>query len=149
MNPKTYLMQIQKLNTKINQRKQQIVELKSTIYGLKGGSLGEKVSGGAKSEATFVASVERLQAMEKELSAFVIEYVEKKDLIISQIQSMENKNYLNLLYKRYVEGKRLELIAVEMNYSYSHIKKIHGWALVAFKKKFLLKETLIKSYMVC
>ena len=141
MNPKTYLLQIQKLTSKINQRKQQIAELKSTLYGLKGGSLGEKVSGGAKSEAAFVASVERLQAMEEELSTFVIEYVEKKNLIISQIQSMENKNYLNLLYKRYVEGKRLNVVADEMCYSFIHIRRMHGWALKNFGKKFLKDDT--------
>lgn len=68
-------------------------------------------------------------------------YVDKKNKIIGEIQTLENENYMNLLYKRYVEGKRLEVIAVEMNYNYGHTKKMHGWALLEFGEKFLKDAT--------
>ena len=35
---------------------------------------------------------------------------------------------------RYFKGYSLMQIANEMNYSYSHIKRKHGWALEEFKR---------------
>lgn len=137
MSPKEYLLQIQKLNSKIHQRRQQLSELKSTLYGLKGTGIGEKVQTSAAADAPFVRIFEKFETVESELSTLVDELVEKKNLIISQINSMENTNFLNLLYKRYVEGKRLNVVAEEMNYSYRHASRMHGWALVEFGKKFL------------
>lgn len=141
MNAKEYLLQIHQYDVKIRQRKQQIAELESVLYGLKGGSLGERVNMSAKSEAAFVASVEKLQALKSELSTLVNNYVDKKNLIVSQIQRLENELYMELLYKKYVEYKRLELIAVEMHYSFIHVRRMHGWALKNFGKKFLKDDT--------
>ena len=141
MIPKEYLSQIQKLDAKIKQRQQQLDELTATMYGLSGGSLGEKVSKSAKNEAAFVNLVEKKDALEFFITALTIEFMDKKNRIIGEIQSMENTQYMNLLYKRYVEGKRLELIACEMNYNYGHIKKMHGLALLAFDKQFLKDAT--------
>lgn len=44
---------------------------------------------------------------------------------------------MNILYKRYVEYKRLKTIADEMNYTYEYIRSMHGWALEEFSKKIL------------
>ena len=141
MTPKEYLAQIGDLNAKINQRLAERDELKSMMYQLGGGGSSERVQTSAKNEAPFVRLVERLETLENEISSLVDNYVDKKTTIIEQIQSMENKNYMNLLYKRYVEGKRLELIAVEMNYSYLYTRQMHGKALLDFGKKFLKDVT--------
>jgi len=137
MTPKEYLLQIQKLDTKIKQRQQQLDELTATMYGLSGGSLGERVSTSAKNEAAFVNLVEKKDALEFFITALTIEFMDKKNRIIGEIQAMENTQYMNLLYKRYVERKTLEVIAVEMNYSYRHANRVHGLALIEFGKQFL------------
>ena len=141
MTPKEYLSQIGDLNAKINQRLAERDELKAMMYQLGGGGSSERVQTSAKNEAPFVRLIERLEALENEISSLVDNYVDKKNFIISQIQGVENENYMNLLHKRYVEGKRLEVIAVEMNYSYFRIKHLHGYALKAFGDKFLKVDT--------
>lgn len=137
MTPKEYLLQVQTMDTKIHQRQQQLSELKATMYGLKGSSIGEKVQSSATGDAAFVHSIERMEAIEREISTLVANYVEKKNLIISQIQRLGNQNYVDLLYKRYVEYKRLELIAVEMHYSFLYIRHMHGLALLEFNRVIL------------
>ncbi len=49
---------------------------------------------------------------------------------------MGNPLFVELLHKRYVEFKGLELIAIEMNYTYNHIRHMHGRALENLVKKY-------------
>ena len=63
-------------------------------------------------------------------------FVDLKNKIISEIQGLSNPVYIQILYKKYVEAKRLEVIAVEMSYSYDHIKHAHGRALQEFGRKY-------------
>ncbi len=60
-------------------------------------------------------------------------YTQEQNKIISQIQSLEDSRYIEILYKRYVEFKKFELIAVEMNYDYNWVKNLHGMALMNFE----------------
>ena len=52
----------------------------------------------------------------------------------SEIQSLDSPVYIDILYKRYVEYKTLEEIAVEMSYSYRQVLRLHGLALQDFKR---------------
>jgi DNA-directed RNA polymerase specialized sigma subunit len=57
-----------------------------------------------------------------------------KTEIIRTISRVDNVTYRTLLEKRYLEYKTWEQIAVEMNYSYMHICRLHGKALDAVKE---------------
>lgn len=63
-------------------------------------------------------------------------YTQEQNKIISQIQSLEDSRYIEILYKRYVEFKSFELIAVELNYEYSWVTRIHNQALEEFEQMF-------------
>ena len=47
------------------------------------------------------------------------------------------RDSIDILYKRYVQYKSLEEIAVEMSYSYTRLRHLHGRALQGFKKKYI------------
>lgn len=49
------------------------------------------------------------------------------------IDAVKDSTQRELLYKRYINGKTFEMIAVEMNYSYRQITRMHGAALLAVK----------------
>lgn len=49
--------------------------------------------------------------------------------IFNLIYSLEDGDYRTLLMLRYINLKSFEEIAVEMNYSYRHVIRMHGWAL--------------------
>lgn len=135
MTPKEYLSQIKRLDMMIMQRIEQRAELEQ-LNGLSGQGIGEKVQSSPKGEAAFVRMVEKIDAINNEVNALINRYIDLKRKIIGQIQAMKNDQYIQVLYKKYVEGKRLEAISVEMNYSYHRLKHIHGYALKAFGDQF-------------
>ena len=58
-----------------------------------------------------------------------------RDVIIGQIHNLHDDRYISVLFKRYVEIKSYELIAVEMNYSFDYVKELHRDALEDFRLK--------------
>lgn len=63
----------------------------------------------------------------------------RADLVL-KITSMSDYRYIDVLYKRYIECKRFELIAVEMNYDYDYIRKLHIKALEVFAQDYGLEK---------
>ncbi len=62
------------------------------------------------------------------------EYLDKERKIINEIQQLKKPKYVQLLYKKYVQFKKLEDIAAEMNYTYQYTRELHGQALKEFQK---------------
>jgi len=124
---KEYLQSVQRMERIIDQKRREIAALTS---------LGATDYSGAKVQSGPSRTTEnralRYGKLIAELEKEVDRYVERRREIVLQIQSMDNTAYMELLYKRYVEGKKLELIAVEMNYSYARTRHLHGYALIAF-----------------
>ena len=63
----------------------------------------------------------------------------RADLVL-MITSMSDYRYIDVLYKRYIECKRFELIAVEMNYDYDYVRKLHVKALEVFAQDYGLEN---------
>ena len=73
--------------------------------------------------------------MENEINTDIDKLVNKRHCIINQINELQNVQYIEILYKRYVEYKDLKKIAKEMEYTYDYIRKIHVKALQNFEKR--------------
>lgn len=58
----------------------------------------------------------------------------QRKLIINQIQSLKDERFIKLLYKYYIEQKKLKIIAKEIHFSYQYTREIHTKALFAFEK---------------
>jgi DNA-directed RNA polymerase specialized sigma subunit len=78
----------------------------------------------------------KLDSLERKIDGLVDEYADKREKIISQIDSMDDECVYNVLFARYIEKKTFEKIATEMNYSFRQVTRIHGRALREFEKKF-------------
>lgn len=136
MKPKEYLSQIRRLDVLIEQKIKERDELKK--YDISGVEFGaERVQTSPTGEGPQVRTVERLIEYETEINRMIDDFYDLKRRLIGQIQAIPRTEYVQLLYKRYVEYKRLEEIAVEMNYSFEWVRHIHGNALVEFGKRFL------------
>lgn len=141
MKPKEYLQQVQKLDVMINQKIAEKSELRK-FDGISGIDYsGDKVQSSPKGDALFTKSVERIIDLEKEIDNMIDQYVDLKHQIINEIQSLSNTTYIDILFKKYVEYKRLEVIAVEMSYSYQYVRVMHGYALQEFEKTVLKVST--------
>lgn len=59
--------------------------------------------------------------------------MEKQQEITNMIRSLHDKNYIQVLYKVYVQFKSLRATAVEMHRSYTYTLELHKKALAAFE----------------
>lgn len=134
MTTKEYLSQIQIMHHRIEEKKREIEELREMATCI--GSLDyskEPVKNSPSGDA-MVNAVARIVEAREQCAKIIVEYLEQKTVIANEINEMTNENYRQLLYKRYVEGKRLEQIAIEMNYNYDVARRMHGRALQDFAK---------------
>lgn len=144
MKAKEYLQQLQRLDTVINQKIKELGDLR-----LKSQSTGsidyskERVQASPSGDAPFVKLIGRIIDLEEEINAEIDAFVDEKHKIINQIQALKNSKYIEILYKHYVEFKRLEVVAVEMNFTYQYVVELHGYALKDFQ---ITYENLLNSY---
>jgi len=133
MTVKEYLQEIQRLNVCINQRRLERAEVYSDgLHVQNPERQGANVKTVSEYEPT-VCAVLRLARLDEEIAETIHKLQERKHRILDQIQALDNPLYIAVLHKRYVELKRLERIAAEMNYSYRYIRKVHSKALQSFE----------------
>lgn len=138
MKAKEYLQQLQQLDTMINQKIKEIQDLRLKSQSTKSIDCSKEwVQTSFFKNAPFLKLIGRMIDLETEIDAEINTFIDKKNKIINQIQGLKNADYINLLYKRYVEYKSLERICVEMNFSYGYIKHLHGYALKRFEDRIL------------
>lgn len=133
MDVKTYLMGIELITTKIEQKKALIKELKDKAASLGSVGYGERVKKSARGDH-LEQSVMKYIALEEELERAIYTLENRKNRITSEIHNLTNKNYVKLLFKRYVEGKSLGKVAKEMGFDYDYIRSMHIKALKEFEK---------------
>ena len=144
MKAKEYLQQLQRLDTVINQKIKELGDLR-----LKSRSVGsidyskERVQTSPSGDAPFVKLIGRIIDLEQEINAEIDAFVDDKHKIINQIQGLKNSKYIEILYKHYVEFQRLEVVAVEMTFTYQYVVELHGYALKDFQTTY---ENLLNSY---
>lgn len=138
MTAKEYLKQLKVLDVKINQKLEEISALRASLTSISAvNTTEERVQGGsASNDARFVRTLAKIDAMEQEVDSEIDRFVDAKHKIINQIHKLTNPLHIEILHKKYVEFKSLELVSVEMNYTYQYIVLLHGYALNEFHKKF-------------
>lgn len=137
MKAKEYLQQLQRLDAVINQKIKELEGLRLTLSSV--GSIDyakDRVQTGSSSDAPFVRTIEKIADLEAEIDREIDSFVDKKHQIINEIQGLSNAIHIQILFKRYVEFKRLEVISVEMNYTYAYTRELHGYALQDFERTY-------------
>lgn len=142
MKAKDYLQKLKRLDTLINQKIKEIAELRSMSTVGAVDYSKERVQSSPSQDAPFVRVIHKIMQLEEEINAEIDKFVDEKHLIINQIQALSDPKHIEILYKHYVEFKRLEVVAVEMNYTYQYIVELHGYALNEFQHTY---ENLLNS----
>ena len=112
--------------------------LKADLYGI--GSIDyskDKVASSSGGEAAFTHLLERGDKLSEEIAEEIGQLWTLRNEMIEKIEQLPDDRYRNILFKRYVEYKSIEQIAVEMNYNYPYIVELHGYALRAFEKLYM------------
>lgn len=133
MTTKEYLKQIELLDCKIKHKEAQLRELEARIMQAGGVNYGrERVQSSPKGDK-MAEDVIRMVELEEQISAERAEYFEKKQQIINLIYQLEDAAYIDVLIKRYVDGKSFEAIALDIHYSVGHVYRLHNHALQALE----------------
>ena len=137
MNAKEYLQNLKKLDTVIDQKTKELDNLKTMSTSI--GSFDystDRVQTSSDGDAPFVKTIEKICELQDEINREIYQFVDKKHRIINQIQGLSKPKYIDVLFRRYVEYKSFETIAVEMALSYQYVIEIHGYALQEFEKTY-------------
>ena len=135
MDTKQYLNQISRLDRMIQNKLAEISQLRELAMSVSAVKNEERVQTTPNFDKIGTAYC-KIEEMEEKLDKLIDEYVDKKNLIISQIDGIENETYYEILFARYIEKKTFEKIADEMTYSFRNVTRIHGRALQEFEKKY-------------
>lgn len=135
MKAKEYLKQVELLDVKIRQKKIELAGLKeeATCTGAFDYS-AEKVQTSSKADS-MSKKVAKYVDLENEIHEDIERLTELKHKVIGQIHMLDDPKYINVLFKKYIEYKGLKEISKELGYSYDHIRRVHGWALLEFQRK--------------
>ncbi len=131
MTAKAYLSELKRLDACIRQKRMEKAALYESSVRSTAAEQERVVS---MPEDRMPALMARIEKLEREIDRQAERYLARKHAIIDQIHRLEDEAHIELLFKRYVEFKRLEKIAVEMHYSYRYVRKLHGDALTAFQR---------------
>ena len=127
----------------INQKIQERDELRMMLVSIGAVDYSkDKVQSSGDGEAAFVKTLQRIDQLERAIDSQIDSYINLKDEVINRIHELQDDRFIQILFKHYVEFKRLEQVAVEMNYSYQYVVELHGYALLAFNN--LLKTYILK-----
>ena len=135
MDTKQYLQQISRLDRIINNKLAEISQLRELAMSVSAVKNEERVQTTPNFDKIGNAYC-KIEEMEEKLDKLIDEFVDKKNLIISQIDKIENETYYEILFARYIEKKTFEKIADEMTYSWRQVIRLHGRALQEFEKKY-------------
>lgn len=141
MQAKQYLKELKRLDTCINQKMQEKAALYTSTIGA-ARTDKDRVQTSSTGD-TMPDLIQRISDIEAEIVKQIDDFATQKHIVINQIQGLKNKTYVSLLYKRYVEFKSLEEIAVEMVYTYQYTRRMHGYALAEFQR---VHENVIAAY---
>jgi hypothetical protein len=136
MTAKEYLQQIRKIDLLIQNKLEQAQELRSKLE-VKGINFESDGSTSATRNVTKMNDlIVSVVTLEEEINQQIDLLINKKREVMELIDSLDNADEISLLYKRYFNYKKWEEIAVDMNYTYRGILKIHGRALQNLEKVF-------------
>lgn len=135
MDTKQYLQQISRLDRMINNKLAEISQLRELAMSVSAVKNEERVQTTPNFDKIGTTYC-KIEEMEEKLYKLIDEFVDKKNLIISQIDKIENETYYEILFARYIEKKTFEKIADEMTYSWRQVIRLHGRALQEFEKKY-------------
>ena len=134
MTAKEYLSEVQTLQTIIEQKQEALKQIRESVTSVHGLQYDRERVQGSKQTDRIGETVAKIVDIEKEVEADVITLICKKHETIKQIHTLQNPRFIALLFKRYIEYKKFQTIAEEMDLTEQYVKHLHGKALKAFEK---------------
>ena len=144
MTAKEYLQQIYIIHRKVKRLEEQREQLRADLYsiGSPAGKMDADKVQTSMSGDNMLRLIAKVDKIDRDIVGEVNALLDVKAKIIKQIERMPNENQKDVLNKRYVNFRRWEQIAVDMNITVRHVYRIHGDALQTFSRMY-------KDVIVC
>ena len=127
MNAKSYLKQLEKLDTIINNKMIERTQWMGIALGVTAHSDGERVQSSG-SQQKMADAVDRCVDMEREIDDLIDRLVDLKRDVTSVIEQLPTVEY-DVLHKLYIQHMTLYDVAEAKGKTYSWVTSIHGRAL--------------------
>lgn len=135
MNALQYVEQVKKLDTLINNKLNELENLKALALKVSTNTDGERVSGGGVTDPDAIAmSVASIIEKEQELDSLIDYYINKRATILKNVEQVNDPVLVSILYARHFKGDSWERIAVDSNYTYRHTLRLHDEAITELQK---------------
>ena len=134
MTAKEYLQQIYIIQRKLKRLEARREDIRNDLYAVGSSQLNPVHVQTSMTGDKMAELVARVDEVEREIIQEIQLLTETKQRIISEIESMQNENYKQLLFDRYILCKKWEWIALDRDKGVRWIFRMHGKALNAFEK---------------
>lgn len=138
MTAKEYLSQVSKLDAWIHIKQRQVEDLREKLTATGGTDYSRDRVKSSLPADPLADRIAEYVALEDKLNKQIDRYIDLRDRITCQINALEDTRYIRLLSMRYLDGMPLVKIAESMSYDYKWLCVMHGKALQAFEKKYLV-----------
>lgn len=142
MNAKEYLEYIRSLEIRLRMKEERIAQLQHDICSLQALDYAkDKITGGSPIDVS--DKIARLDELIRDTNREWDELIEMREQAKTLISKLESVTQQEVLTKRYIQNKRWEQIAVELNITCRHTFRIHRAALEAFSQKMALNVSIL------
>lgn len=136
LSAREYLGQLEELDINISQDLERLEEMKTDACNPGGIDYSRDRVQTSISGDKLGGQVTRYVTFNEYINAEIDRFADAKEQIISEIRGLHNRNYIQLLFKVYVQFKSIKQAAAEMKKSYGYTIELHKQALSAFEETY-------------
>lgn len=136
LSAKTYLAQLEVIDIKIAQDLERLNDMMINARSTGGIDYSRERVQTSPSGDKLCNDITRYVTLNDEINTEIDLFVNAKNQIIREIRGLHDKNYINVLYKTYVQFKSISQAAKEMKKSYSYVLELHKKALTEFEETY-------------
>jgi DNA-directed RNA polymerase specialized sigma subunit len=130
---KQYLDQLRVIDTKINQKMEELSELMTAATST-GAIDYSKDRVQTSPQNALESRICKYVDLNDEINREIDEFVDIKHRVTKEIQELNVDYYIKILFKVYVQYKDLKVTANEVGLSYAYVRNLHKEALKAFEQ---------------
>lgn len=135
MTPKQYLQQLQKIAIRMSALRDEVIRMRSRLESTTVPLKKDRVQSSSKGDA-FADAIAIMADKSVQYEELLTIYEGMRQRIIEQILALDDLRSVEILSKRYVQGKGMIQIAEEMHYSRGYVSVLHSKALRQFAEKY-------------
>lgn len=133
LSAKKYLGQLAVIDEAINQDLERLSEMKENTLCTGGIDYSRDRVQTSPVGDRLCSDVTRYTAFNEEINEEIDRFIDARERIIKEIRELHDVNYIQVLYKVYVQFKTLTMTSREMQRSYNFVLNVHKMALKEFE----------------